>query len=258
MENFALSFNPASLRTIVLRVFDLLTPLLAGQNISQEDMAQIRQLTVDSVDVLGGSLAFAYLPAPKGKPPFAVREVVSIKDKQKLYQLLESSAKMMNEGTIANLCKSLGCKVQMELKRNAGTYKGVPVDAMRFTMQPPDTNSPQGRVMKEWCDEGSTCGYVVGNLALYASQSPAPGYPRLIDQPRRAAEPGPASPGSPQLIPDAKISVVRTYNIVLDAMMATTMARVSRRWTCPRRQRGLLGRIAAAMRESRGPEAGSA
>ena len=227
MANFVATLSPAFLRTITLKYVDVFIALM-GESASKEEIAKLRQLALDSADALGGSLAFSYLPALKSKPPFEVTYVATLKDKQKFNQVLEQAPALFTQGAIADFYKKLGVKMQFNIKRGVETYKGIPIDAISFTLESVEASSPQAQMMKTMYGEGVNLRLaVVNDLLVYAlAQEPEKTIHMLIDQ---AAAGGPAQvpteiQAAQALLPEAKTAqFFGTYNILRLLQMAMTM-----------------------------------
>jgi hypothetical protein len=224
------TFSPALLKALTLEYMDFLDAMMRA-TASHEDIAQIRQLMTDSADALGGALAWSFAADLKNKPPFEVRYVATLRDKQKFYQVLEQASKLMNEDWIADFYKQLGMTVQFDLKRNVETYKDVPIDAIHFAMLPADTNTPQAQMIKQIYGAGFDLRLAaVNNLLLYAmSADPQTEIHALIDQ-AKAGEPGPV-PSEIQaalnLLPEARTAeFFGTYNILRLIQMGLAFAPV--------------------------------
>jgi hypothetical protein len=217
-------FSPALSKAVALWRVNLLTTLM-GQAMSPDDLAKFKKLATDSADAFGGAGAWSMLPDPKSKPPFRLRYVFTVTDKQKFNDILDQSAKLMNEGTLADLGKRFGLKMQFTLKRNAETYKETPVDAISIALQPVDANSPQAQMMKTMFGAGLNIRLaVVNNLLVYAlSADPEKDIHALIDQ-VKAGGPGQVPSevqAALQLLPDAnKANFFGTYNYVRAIQMA--------------------------------------
>ncbi len=214
--NVVAALSPELARAITLQRVDLLTAMM-GESMPKEDAARLRKIATDAADALGGTAALSFSADLQNKPPFRVRRVLTVRDKQKLNDVFDQVPKLMNEGAIADLVKKFGLKMQFTLKRNAQTYKDVPIDAGTVVIQPVDTNSPQGQMMKNIFGGGLNLRMaVVNNLLLSATAAdPDKEIHALIDQAKSGA-PG-QIPGDVQaalqLIPEAKnASFFGTYN----------------------------------------------
>jgi hypothetical protein len=218
--NGVMTLNPALFRSLMLRYADVLAAMLGG-SAPKEDIAQIRQLMTDSIDALGGSQAWSFSVNPQSKPPFEAKAVITLKDKQKFYQVLERGSKIMSEGAIADFYKKLGIQMRFDVKRNVETYKDVPIDALHFAMQPVDPNKPdpQTQMMKMMFGEGFNLRLaVVNDLLVYAlAADPQQEIHTLIDQAKAGGPKQIASEvqAALNLLPDAKkAEFFGTYNFL--------------------------------------------
>jgi len=217
-------FSPALSKAIALKRVDLLTALM-GPAMSPEDIAKLKKLATDSADAFGGAGAWSLSPDLQSKPPFRLRYVFTLADKQKFNDILDQTTKLMSEGTLADLVKRFGLKMQFTLKRNVETYKETPVDAISIALQPMDANAPQGQMMKTMFGAGLNIRLaVVNNLLVYAlSADPEKDVHALIDQ-ARAGGPGQVPSevqAALQLLPEAnKANFFGTYNYVRAIQMA--------------------------------------
>jgi hypothetical protein len=216
--NFAVAPNPAFMKAVMPTYLNLLTMMMGG-TASEEEMAQIKDLATDAMDVFEGTVAWSVSPVPKGKPPFAVKYVARLKDKQKFYEVLERGSKMINKGAIADLYTKFGLKTQLDLRRKAEAHQGVSIDALRFTMQPVDANSMQGQMITAMYGEGFDLRLaVVDDLLLYGlSNEPTQMINNLIDQ-VKAGGPGQVpseAQAAMQLLGDVKqADFFGTFNIL--------------------------------------------
>ncbi len=218
------TFSPEFARAITLKRVEMFTAMM-GETMPKEDLARLRKLATDSADAVGGATAWSFSSDLKSKPPIRLRRVVTIKDKQKLNDVFDQVSKMMNEGAIADIAKRFGLKMQFTLKRNAETYKDVPIDAGTIMIQPVDVNAPQGQMMKSMFGGGFNLRMaVVNNLLLSAmAADPDKEIRALIDQ-AKSGTPGQVPSevqAAMQLVPEAKnASFFGTYNYVRALQMA--------------------------------------
>jgi hypothetical protein len=191
---------------------------MVGGSMPKEDVARLRKLATDSADALGGAAAWSFSADPKAKPPFRVRRVDTIRDKQKLNDVLDEATKFVNEGTLTEVAKKFGIKVQVTFQRNVETYKDVPIDAAGIVIQPVDVNAPQAQMMKSMLGGGFHLRMaLVNDLWLTAmSADPDQEIHTLIDQ-AKSGSPGQVPSevqAALQLVPEAKnASAFGTYNV---------------------------------------------
>jgi len=229
MENGAImtgvaSFSPALVRAIALKEVDLITAM-AGQVLPQEDLARLRKLATDSADVFGGATAWSFSADPKNKPPFRARRVVTIRDRQKLNDVLDQVAQVMNQGAIADILRKSGLKMQFSLKRNVETYQGIPIDVASIMLEPTDANAPQGQMMKSMFGGGLNGRMaVVNNLFLSTVSADSDKDIRVLIDQAKSGSPGQVPSevqAAMQLIPEAKnASLFGTYNYAGALQMA--------------------------------------
>ena len=216
ITNAVTQLSTAFVRAVTLKRVDILAAIM-GPAISPDQLAEIRKLASDSADALSGHSALSFLPAFEAKPPFRLRHVFAIKDKQKLNDIIEQKSKLMSGGLLADIGKKFGLKMQSDFKRNAEIYKDVPIDAIHITLEPIDVNSPQGRPLKAALGEGLNIRLaIVNDLFLYTlSADPEKDIHALIDQ-VKAGTPAPVPSevqAAVKLIPEAKdAGVFGTYN----------------------------------------------
>jgi len=222
-ENGAVStgvatFSPEFVRALTLKRVELFTAM-AGGVMSKEDVARVRKLALDSAEASGGAVAWSFSATPQTKPPFRVRRIDTVKDKQKLNDVLNEAAKFVNGGTLAEVMKKFGVKIQFTFKRNVETYKDIPIDAGSITVQPVDMNAPQARQMMAVLGGGFNLRTaLVNDLWLTAlAADPDKEIRALIDQ-AKSGSPGQVPSevqAAMQLVPDArKASFFGTYNLV--------------------------------------------
>jgi hypothetical protein len=67
--------------------------------------------------------------------------------------VIEEELQMMREGALDKLYKGLGMEMDVKVERNAGTYKGVRIDAAKVAFKMGDEDSPQSQMLKKiWGD----------------------------------------------------------------------------------------------------------
>jgi hypothetical protein len=167
--NLALSIDPAKWEKLNAMFLDVLAKSMA-QNLSADDIAQIKKLTADSTGVMGGMIVGSIVIDAENKPPFNMRYVATLKDPAKFNQVLDEAVKMMNGGPLGKLYEKLGMKMTAALKRNAATYKDVSIDSMRLSVAMTDANSPAGQAVASMYGSGLNVQFATANgLLVYAA-----------------------------------------------------------------------------------------
>jgi hypothetical protein len=222
-ENGAMStgvatFSPEFLRAVTLKRVELFTAM-AGAMMSKEDLARGKKLATDSADALGGAVAWSVSGDLKGKPPFRLRRIDTVKDRQKLNNVLDDAAKFVHEGAFAEAMKKFGVKMQFTFKRSAETYKNVPIDVGAVTIELVDANSPQAQMMKTVFGSGYSVRTALVNDLWLTALAPDPDQEihALIDQAQSGAPKQAPSEvqAAMQLLPEARnATFFGTYNVV--------------------------------------------
>ena len=225
--NFSFSSDPGSWKTFMDAYANLLGTFLGADSSAQETDA-LKKLMADIGDALGGTAAFSFSADLANKPPFTVKYVATLKDSQKLYQVLDETSKMVDSGPIAELYKKLGLKLKFDLRRKAETYKGVPIDSFDFAIDALDENAQEAQMITAIYGGGMNGQLaVVDNLLVYAiAKEPGPAIRALVDK-VKAGGAGPASgevQSAMQLIPGAeKADFFATYNYLRLMQMITAI-----------------------------------
>jgi hypothetical protein len=223
--NLAMTMNPAARNRINTFYIDMLAKL-AGKDPSSQDVQSLKKLTTESTNALGGPLAVSFAADANAKPPFRLQYVIGIKDPQAIYRVLDEAPKMLESGFMADFLKNMGLKFRFEVKRNAETYKDVPIDGLKFSMESTDPNSPQGKMMAAMYGQGMEGRLaIVNNLLVYAiAKDPGTLVRKLIDQAKGGGTQAVPSEvqTAMQLIPGSeKDCFFATYNYLRAIQMVT-------------------------------------
>jgi len=226
--NILAAVDPASWNRFNDMSINLLAQL-AGKPTSDPEVRRIRKITTDATNALGGTLAGSFSVDTKGKPPFALRYVVGLKDAQAFNRILDEMPKIVNSGLIADFYRKMGIKLDMELQRKAETYKDVAIDALKITITSTDPNSMQGQIIEKMYGSGMNGRVAMtNNLLVYTiGADPMAALKELIDQVKSPAS-GSQVPSevqaAMQLIPGSeKAAFFATYNYPRVLQMAMTM-----------------------------------
>jgi hypothetical protein len=225
--NIIMSMDPAAWNRVNNFYFDLLAKL-SGPNASGENISKLKRLTTDATNALTGTLAGSFSVDAKAKPPFRLQYVLGMKDPQAFYRVLEEALAMLESGPIADLMKQSGMALKFELKRKVETYKDVPIDAFKISINPTDPNSQQTKMFTTMFGnviEGRLA--VVNNLLVYAiAGDPATGVRKLVDQAKGGGTQAVPSEvqAAMQLIPGSeKACFFATYNYLRVLQMVTAI-----------------------------------
>ena len=222
MFNVAGKVDHENLKTTYAGLFKLMAKMIPG-GMSEADVENLEKLITKGVDAMGDSMAITFGIDSEDSTPFTGKYVIQVKDQEAFKQVLEEELKLMDEGgVLADLYKGFGMEMDVEIDRDAGTYKGAQIGAAKVGIKVGGDGEMQAEMSKmfekifgdgldyRWAFEKGTCVYTLG--------SDADGMIReLIDQVRAG---GPKQIGSQMkaalevLSNGDKADVVGTFNFV--------------------------------------------
>jgi len=152
MMNLCSKVNPESGKMLYMKLIELL-PLMTTDGIPEADLEKLKKLIAKTFDAIGDSLAFSFATGDKDSAPFSIKYVIKVRDEKAFEQVIEEELEMMREGALDKLYKGLGMEMDVKVERDAGTYKGVSIDAAEVTFKMGDEDSPQSQMIKKmWGD----------------------------------------------------------------------------------------------------------
>ena len=218
MFNVATKVDHENLKTTYVWLFKLIGEMIPG-GIPEADLEQLQQLTTKMIDAMSDSLAITFGGNTDGSSPFVGKYVIEVKDEKAFKEVLEKELQLMEEGAFADLYKSFGMEMDVEIDRDAGTYKGVKIGAAKVAFKSGGDDAMQAQMFEKmfgdgidyrWAFEKGNCVYTIGSDADKTVRE-------LIDQVRAG---GPKQISSEmkaalEAIPDSdKDDVVGTLNYV--------------------------------------------
>jgi len=227
MMNFGFKINSSFWKQLNIKSIDLLA-VMAGENMTTKDIARMKALATEVPDCIGGPIACSASIDTKTKPPFVVKYVIAVKDKEKFNRLIEEAMQMFNTSGIMDFYKDMGVETSLTIQRGVDSYKDVSIDSAKFTMKSTDANSPQGQMINAMYGGGFDYrwGMVDGLWVCTIGGNADLAIRELIDQVKAG---GPKQIGDEMkaalaLLPEAdKADFVVTYNFLRLFKMATAM-----------------------------------
>ena len=224
MINLGTKVDHPSLKAGYMKLFDLMGQMIAD-GISEADLEEMKSLTTEGINALGDSIAVSVGVNGKGSAPFWGKYVIEVKDEKAFKEVLEKELQMMEDGAFGELYKGFGMEMSVKIKRGAGTYQGVTIDAAKVNFKI-NEKSMQSQMIEEmfgdgldysWAFVNNNCVYTIGGdadkmIRELIDQVKAGG-PKKIGAEMKAAMD--AIPGSKQA------DVVGTFNYVRAINMAT-------------------------------------
>ncbi|MBN2314808.1 MAG: hypothetical protein JXM79_12830 [Sedimentisphaerales bacterium] len=152
MMNMAAKIDHKSLTAAYTKFLDLFGNMAPG-SISEDDLQAVKELTTKTIQAMGNSLAIsAEVDTESG--PFRAKYIIEVKDKEAFDQAIDTSLKMMEDGVFNKLYKGFGIEMDVEINRDAGTYKGNSIGGAIVTFKMGEDESMQGQMMAKMFGEG--------------------------------------------------------------------------------------------------------
>jgi hypothetical protein len=123
------------------------------------------------IDAMGDSLAITVGVNSEISPPFVGKYVIEIKDQAAFKQVLEKELQLMEKGVFAELYKGFGMEMDVEINRDAGTYKGIQIGAAKVTFKSGGDDAMQAQMFQKmfgdgldyrWAFVNNNCVYTIG------------------------------------------------------------------------------------------------
>lgn len=218
MMNLSCNIDRRTMKKFYPKFIDMIGKMTTN-GVSEEDLEKLKKLTIKGIDAMGDSLAFSLAGGGKDSVPFSVKYVVKISDKKAFEQVVEEQLQMMHDGALAELYKSFGMEMDVEVKRGVGTYKGIRIDSVKFAFRMGQEDSPQSRMIEEMFGDGLDYRWaLVDDYCVYAIGGDTDKTIReIIDQVRAGApeEIGSDMKAALDAIPDSgQADLVGTLNYV--------------------------------------------
>jgi len=181
--NFAGSMNSPLWQKLNEAYIDLM-PKMMGESASADDVAALKKMITDAMDAFGGAMAGSLSVDMNSKPPFRVAYVADLKDPAKYSQIVEQAAQLMTTGSVGKLYEQMGMQCTFNLKKNASTHAGVPIDTVTFGLKGTKPDAPETQMISAIYGDGLDIQMAtVNNQLVYAlGQDAQSSVQKLIDQ----------------------------------------------------------------------------
>jgi len=202
MMNLASKVDRASLTAGYMKLFELIGQMIPG-GLPEADLEELKDLTTQGINALGDRFAISAGVNPEGSPSFWAKYVFEVKDEEAFEKIIEKEIEMMEEGVFDKLYKSFGMEMDVNIERDAGTYKGATIAAAKVKFktseetpaQPTAIGSLQSKALESIFGDGLDYRWAfVKGHCVYTVGADANGKIReLIDQVRAGGPKGIAS-----------------------------------------------------------------
>jgi len=175
--NVAGKVDHENLKTTYAGLFKLIGKMIPG-GMSEADAEHLEKLITKGIDAMGDSLAITFGVNSEDSMPFTGKYVIQVKDQEAFEQVLEEELKLMDEGgVLADLYKGFGIEMDVEVDRDAGTYKGAQIGAAKIGFKIGGDGEMQAEMSKmleklfgdgldyQWAFARGNCVYTLGSDA---------------------------------------------------------------------------------------------
>jgi hypothetical protein len=153
----------------------------------EADLKELKELLTKGIDAMGDSIGITFGGDIEGPSPFVGKYVIEVRDQEAFEEVLEKELQLMEEGKIiGDLYKGFGMKMQVEIDRDAGTYKEARIGGATVAFKMTDEDSPPAKMLGKmfgdglkyrWAFTAGHCVYTLGSDAYKTIR-------QLIDQVR--------------------------------------------------------------------------
>jgi hypothetical protein len=228
--NFGAIINTPFLKTLNVRGIDIFAAM-AGGSMSADNINEMKTLSTEIIDSVEGPVAYSVSNDAKNKPPFAVKYIIAVKDRNKFNQTIEKATNMISSSGIMDFYKSLGLETSFSMKSGVDSYKGVSINSAKLTMKAADANSPQAQMITSMYGEGFDYrwGMADGLFVCAVSGNVDSTIRELIDQVKAGSpkQMGAEMKAALTFLPEAnKADFIVTCNVLRLLKMVTSMVPV--------------------------------
>ncbi len=196
-----------------------LMPKMIDAEVSQAELADLRELVSKSFGAMGESLSFSFVPGGEGPGMFSMQYVFEVEDGAVVEDAIRDGLHVVNSEMYRRFMENFGLRARAAVESDTETYRGVRINAARLTFDTDDEDSPQGQMIAamwgggldyRWGVTDGYCVYVIGKEADKHARE-------LIDQIKAGGAKGVCSEMKAALeaIPNSeKADAVGTFNYV--------------------------------------------
>ena len=162
-----------SLKISYLELFKLVSKMIPG-GMPEADLEQLQGLMTKGIDAMGDSMAMTFDINSELAPPFAGKYVIKVKDQYAFNEVLAKELQLMEEGVFADMYKSFGMEMEVEIDDDADTYKGVQIGGAKVVFKAGGGDEMQAKMFEKmfgdgldyrWAFAKGNCVYAVGSNA---------------------------------------------------------------------------------------------
>jgi len=222
--NFTYNLKAPLWKNLSLELVDL----LAKTGSTPQETTQMKKIAEDVFSSVKAPMAVTGSVDGTKRPFFSFKQIAELKDPATFNNVVERLPALVNTGPVARLYAKMGINTRMSLNRAVETYRGVPIDSIRFEIKPVDANSMEAAMTKQMYGVGLDYRMAVADNSFVLTTGPDAdsAVRQLIDLVKAG---GPKQTPSEikaalELLPDAQnADIFGTYNLVRVFSMTTAL-----------------------------------
>ncbi|MCP4713125.1 MAG: hypothetical protein GY869_31225 [Planctomycetes bacterium] len=168
LMNFEGRIDTPFMKQVLAKSIDLMATL-AGEQANPEDLKAMQDQITKVFAAMGNTMVFSLGTSAGSTPPFAVKEVFEVKDAQAYNDAVEQQLEMFKSGPLADMYKNMGMKIDYQLDRAVGEYKGETIDSALMSFKSLDPDTPEAQIIDLMYGDGIRYHWaIVDDLCVYA------------------------------------------------------------------------------------------
>jgi hypothetical protein len=148
MTNFVCRLNKPLLQKFYGDWICLIGIMTDGK-MSDEEVTKMKEITVDIIDSLGGTMAVSMWADETASPPFMEDCIIEVSDTEKFNNTLLKAIELWNDSALMDFYKDMGMNMTYVTKMNIYEHKGAKVNSAKLTFESADPNSQQAQIIKK-------------------------------------------------------------------------------------------------------------
>lgn len=161
--NGLMKWNPDSMQKMYDMIFDVMAAAKPDASMNAS-VVKMKELTHKMMPAMGDEIAVSFSYA-KGQPPFKLREIVAVKDKAVMEELMNESIALADDFYAA-----MGLPMSFSFQPNVATYKNATIDKIMLTFpKSEDPNDMMGQMMSQIYGDSLTYTAALADNAMFVT-----------------------------------------------------------------------------------------
>ena len=226
MINLSCRLNKPLLKNIYNNMICLMGVMTAGE-MSDEHIAEMKEMTTEIIDSLGGAMALSLWADPATSPPFMEDCIIEVSDPEKFDRVVQRGIEWCNESGLMNFYQGMGMDMSFVTQMNVYQYRGAQINSTALKFKMVDPNSQEAQIIEKMYGDGFSYrwGTVDGLCVEAIAGDVDAAIKQLIDEVKAggASEPASEIKQAATMLGDGTDDFFGTFNIVRMLKMMSAM-----------------------------------